>query len=399
MSANDLKKLSPEQIEAFGKEMDALRARVVADLGERDAEYIRGVVSLQKKLEVAGRGLLFLGFLPPAWLGGVAALSLSKIIDNMEIGHNVMHGQYDWMQDPALTSKNFEWDNTIHGDSWLYTHNYIHHTFTNVVGKDHDATGYGVMRVTEETPWHPIWLLNPVFAALLQTFFQWGTALQELESEKILSGEKSWADAKEGFARFRDKAGKQALKDYVIFPLLSGPGAPFTFAGNAAANIVRNLWASSVIFCGHFPEEVQTFSIEETADESHAGWYYRQVLGSANFTGGRWVNVLSGNLSYQIEHHLFPDIPAFRYAEMAVEVREICDRYGIDYHEASMARQLGSVWKKVLRYSLPDELPLVNKLPFIGKRVKANAHAAVENTTVTPLSTVERNKELVGAAS
>ncbi|MCW4356036.1 acyl-CoA desaturase [Hoyosella sp. YIM 151337] len=393
MSANDLKKLSPEQIEAFGKEMDALRARVVADLGERDAEYIRGVVSLQKKLEVAGRGLLFLGFLPPAWLGGVAALSLSKIIDNMEIGHNVMHGQYDWMQDPALTSKNFEWDNTIHGDSWLYTHNYIHHTFTNVVGKDHDATGYGVMRVTDETPWHPIWLLNPVFAALLQTLFQWGTAIQELESEKIIRGEKSWAEAKEGFARFRDKAGKQALKDYVIFPLLSGPGAPFTFAGNAAANLVRNLWASSVIFCGHFPEEVQTFSIEETQDESHAGWYYRQILGSANFTGGHWVNVLSGNLSYQIEHHLFPDIPAFRYAEMAVEVREICDRYGIDYHEASMARQLGSVWKKIFRYSLPDELPLINKLPFVGKR------AAAKKATVTPLATAESKRELVGAAS
>ncbi|WP_280307140.1 fatty acid desaturase family protein [Nocardia neocaledoniensis] len=353
---SDLKKLSTEQIEAFGKEMDDLRARVVADLGERDAEYIRDLVDKQKKLEIAGRALLFFGWLPPAWIAGVTALSLSKIIDNMEIGHNVMHGQYDWMQDPALTSKNFDWDNSIHADSWLYTHNYVHHTFTNIVGKDHDATGYGVMRMTEETPWHPIWLLNPVYCALLQIFFQWGTALQELEAEKVIKGERSWAELKEGLARVRDKGGKQALKDYVIFPLLSGPGAPFTFVGNAAANLVRNLWASSVIWCGHFPEDVQTFTIEETEDESHAGWYYRQVLGSANFTGGKFVDILSGNLSYQIEHHLFPDIPAHRYAEMAVEVREICARYDIAYHEASMPRQLWSVWKKVFKLSLPDSV-------------------------------------------
>ncbi|MCE5287686.1 MAG: acyl-CoA desaturase [Nocardiaceae bacterium] len=351
---NDLKKLSPEQIEEFGKEMDALRARIVADLGEKDAEYIRGIVGMQKKLEIAGRALLWAGWFPPAWLGGVTALSLSKIIDNMEIGHNIMHGQYDWMNDPAYTAKNFEWDNTIAADSWLYTHNYIHHTFTNIVGKDHDATGYGVLRMTEETPWHPVWLFNPVYNLLLQTFFQWGTAIQELESEKIMRGEKSWAEAKEAFGRFRDKAGKQALKDYVIFPLLSGPGAPFTFAGNAVANLVRNLWASSVIWCGHFPEEVQTFSIEETEDESHGGWYYRQILGSANFTGSHWVDVLSGNLSYQIEHHLFPDMPAYRYKEISVEVRALCEKYGIAYHEAPMYKQLLSVYKKLFKLALPD---------------------------------------------
>jgi len=348
------KKLSPAQIEAFGKELDDLRARIVADLGEKDAAYIRDIVAKQKKLELTGRALLWAGWFPPAFIGGVAALSLSKIIDNMEIGHNIMHGQYDFMNDPQYTSKNFDWDNTIHADSWLYTHNYVHHTFTNIIGKDHDATGYGVMRLTEEQPWHPIWLLNPVFCGLLQTFFQWGTAIQELESEKFIKGEKTWAEMKPGLRRFRDKAGKQALKDYVLFPLLSGPGAPFTFAGNATANLVRNLWASSVIWCGHFPEEVETFSIEETEDESHAEWYYRQILGSANFTGAKWIDVLSGNLSFQIEHHLFPDVPAYRYKEISVEVRALCEKYDIAYHEDSMANQLLSVWKKVFKLSLPD---------------------------------------------
>ncbi|MBB3037082.1 fatty acid desaturase family protein [Hoyosella altamirensis] len=350
----DTKRLTPEQIEEFGKEMEGIRARVVADLGERDATYIRNLIDVQKKLELAGRAMLFFGWLPPAWLGGIAALSLSKILDNMEIGHNVMHGQYDFMQDPALTSKNFDWDNSIHADSWLYTHNYMHHTFTNIIGKDHDATGYGAFRITEETPWHPIWLLNPVFNLALQLTFQWGTALQELQLEKFISGEKSWDDMKEGLARVRGKGGKQALKDYVIFPLLSGPGAPFTFAGNVVANVVRNLWASNVIWCGHFPEGVETFSIEETENETLAGWHYRQILGSANFTGNRYVDILSGNLTYQIEHHAFPDLPAHRYREISAEVKVICEKYGIPYHEESMARQVYSTWKKVFRHALPD---------------------------------------------
>ena len=91
--------LTPEQLEAFGDELDAIRQRVIADLGEEDADYIRSVVKTPaRSFEVAGRALFYL---PPAWPLAVAALSVSKILDNMEIGHNVMHGQYDWMGDPA----------------------------------------------------------------------------------------------------------------------------------------------------------------------------------------------------------------------------------------------------------------------------------------------------------
>src|SRR3954471_19541643 len=95
--------LTDEQFEALGAELDALRERMLADLGERDATYIRRVIKAQRALEVGGRAPLMAAVLPPAWLAGTAMLSLSKILDNMEIGHNVMHGQYDWMQDPALS--------------------------------------------------------------------------------------------------------------------------------------------------------------------------------------------------------------------------------------------------------------------------------------------------------
>jgi linoleoyl-CoA desaturase len=81
------------------------------------------------------------------------------------------------------------------------------------------------------------------------------------------------------------------------------------------------------------------------------------MLGSANLTGGRLFHILSGNLSHQIEHHLFPDIPAHRYAEIATEVREICARYGLPYNTGPLHRQFGSVVRKIVRLALPSQRP------------------------------------------
>jgi fatty acid desaturase len=347
--------LTDEQVEALGRELDELRHRIVADLGERDAEYIRRMIKAQRGLEIAGRGMLFAGFLPPAWLAGVTALSLSKILDNMEIGHNVMHGQYDWMKDPALDSKQFEWDTACPGDAWRHSHNYMHHTHTNVLGKDRDI-GYGILRMSEDQPWRLRDLGNPVAAALLALFFQWGVALHDVEFDRIEAGETTLGEKRDILLAIWEKGRRQILKDYAAFPLLAGPAAPFVLAGNATANLTRNVWSFMIIFCGHFPEGTHEFTEEEAEGETRGGWYLRQMLGSANLTGGRLFHILSGNLSHQIEHHLFPDIPAHRYAEIAVEVRDICERYGLPYNAGPLHKQFGSVVKKIFRLALPPGL-------------------------------------------
>ncbi len=345
--------LSPEQLEAFGAELDEIRRRVVADLGEEDRAYIYNVVKAQRTFEVLGRGLLQVGFLPPAWLAGTAALSISKILDNMEIGHNVMHGQYDWMGDPALRSDEFEWDTVCPSEQWKYSHNYIHHTFTNILGKDRDI-GYGLLRIDPDQKWNPYYLGNPLYALVLMFVFEWGVLLHDLELERIMAGERTWADTEHLHRGMIRKVSRQMLKDYVLFPALSGPFAPVTIAGNASANLVRNIWAFGIIFCGHFPAGVASFSEEETENESRGQWYLRQMLGSANITGSRLFHLMTGNLSHQIEHHLFPDIPARRYPQIAAEIRDICERYGLGYNTGPLHRQLGSVAKKIVRYALPD---------------------------------------------
>ncbi|MFT3899323.1 MAG: acyl-CoA desaturase [Gordonia sp. (in: high G+C Gram-positive bacteria)] len=345
--------LTHEQVEQIGRELEELRARVMADVGESDREYIYKIIRWQRGLEIGGRALMYAGWFPPAWLAAVGMLGASKILDNMEIGHNVMHGQYDWMREDTYNSREFEWDTVCPADQWKHSHNYMHHTFTNIVGEDRDV-GYGILRMARDQKWNPYYLGNLGYAAALMLLFEWGVMLHDLEVERVISGERKWSDVKGLVKGMWRKASKQVLKDYVIFPALTGPLFLSTLAGNASANLIRNLWTFSIIFCGHFPTGAQTFTKEETENETRGEWYIRQMLGSANIEGGELFHIMSGNLSHQIEHHLFPDVPANRYPEMSQEVREICERHGLPYNTGKLRHQLGSTWKKIAKLSLPN---------------------------------------------
>lgn len=352
-TAKGLLHLSAAQLDDIAVEFDAIRARLIRERGARDATYIRRLILVQRGLEVVGRGALAFGFFPPTWVLGVAALSVSKILDNMEIGHNIIHGQYDFMNDPALRSQTFEWDVVTPADQWRHSHNYIHHTFTNIVGKDRDV-GYGVLRMTDTQAWTPGDLANPLKAVALASLFEVGIAFHDLEIEKISSGEKKWSDVTPQLKGIGKKIGAQFLKDYVLFPLLAFWAWPAVLLGNSAANFIRNVWAFVIIFCGHFPDDVALFTEEETKNESRGGWYVRQLLGSANIKGGKLFHIMSGNLSHQIEHHLFPDMPAHRYADVAPGVQDICRRYGLPYNTGGLTRQFTNVAKKIVRLSLPN---------------------------------------------
>jgi len=352
---NPIAHLSPEDIEELGRELDAIRQSVIESRGADDAAYIRKVIDAQRKLELASRAVLLLSMFPPAWLVGTAGLSVAKIIENMEIGHNVMHGQWDWMRDPKIHSTTWEWDNASPAEQWKHSHNELHHTYTNVIGKDNDL-GYGIMRVDEEQRWHPMYLGQPLWNFINACFFEYGIAAYDLELGKNLASEKRRrspafrARAKVTLKKIRN----QMTKDYVVHPLISGPSALSTLSANFTANLVRNLWTHSVIMCGHFPEGVETFEKKSIDGESRGEWYLRQMLGSANISGSKAMHFMTGNLSHQIEHHLFPDLPSNRYAEVAPQVKDVFDRYGLIYTTGSLPKQVASAWHKVIRLSLPN---------------------------------------------
>lgn len=363
--------LSAEEIKAFGEELDALRRDTLATLGKRDSDYIYRVRDLVRYTEIAGRSALMLGWLPPFWLAGASLLGVSKIIENMELGHNVIHGQYDWMNDPTLRGSNYEWDHACSSAAWRHSHNYLHHTYTNVVGRDRDI-GYTVLRLTDEQPWMPYHAIQPLSAAILAFNFQWGISLYDLELDRVVEGKKTLAELREDLKPFATKIVRQVVKDHVVFPVLAGPAFLPVLTGNIAANTIRDLWTFGIIFCGHFTEDAEMFP-DNIENETRGEWYLRQLRGSSNLTGSRTFEFMTGHLSRQIEHHMFPDVPALRYPEMAEKVQEICVRYGQHYNTGSFVSQFSTVVKRIFKYSLPSR----RKVETLAETVVAKASDVV----------------------
>jgi fatty acid desaturase len=401
-----LAKLSDEQIETLGRVFDQMHDEVYESLGDRDRRYIVAMIELHRRLAVLGRAVLMGSRFKLAWLGGTTATSLAKILENMEIGHNVLHGQWDWMNDPQIHSSTWDWDTASTAEAWKHSHNYIHHTYTNILGKDKDL-GYEIMRIDPHQKWHPVYLLQPIYNVLLMLLFEWGVAFHDLDLEALRKGEKPKAEVLEELKGIAGKARTQIVKDYIAWPLVSAVvgGAVHTAAeaalerrrtrglrgrlrrrrrepqlqaalrngaktyratlwANVTANIVRNVWSHAIIFCGHFPDQTYVFSQREVEDESRGAWYVRQLVGAANIEGSPLFHVASGNLGYQVEHHLFPDMPSTRYAEIAPRVKAICAEYGLPYNSGPFFKQWGNVQRTILRLAFPGGKPRPKPGPY-----------------------------------
>jgi NADPH-dependent stearoyl-CoA 9-desaturase len=429
-----LTRLTPEQLDELGREFDAIHDDVFAELGERDRKYITSMIEMHRRMVVLARVLLFASRYRPAWVAGTTMLSLAKILENMEIGHNVMHGQWDWMNDPYINSSTWDWDSASTAEAWKHSHNYIHHTYTNIRGKDRDL-GYEIMRIDPHQKWNPVYLLQPFYNLVLAALFEWGVATHDLDFEAIKAGEKSKQQIRRELKGMARKGRQQITKDYIAFPVISGlvstgiglgvaarrsaqehksrprlvlEGArkrvdpttsndgilrqlierrsfrqPFrtTLTADFTANVVRNVWAYAIIFCGHFPDQTYTFSEEETSDETRGAYHVRQLLGAANIEGSPLFHVISGNLGYQVEHHLYPDMPSTRYAEIAPRVKELCERYELPYNSGPFLKQLGMVQRTILRLAFPGGKPRPKPGPYRGDEetpAAARDHATVE---------------------
>jgi NADPH-dependent stearoyl-CoA 9-desaturase len=350
--------LTDVDIENLAVELDAIRLDIEDSRGERDARYIRRTIAAQRALEVAGRIMLAASSKRSAWWAGAATLGLAKIIENMEIGHNVMHGQWDWMNDPEIHSSSWEWDQLGAAKHWRFTHNFQHHKYTNILGMDDDV-GFGMLRVTRDQRWKKFNIANLLWNTLLMLGFEWGVAVQHLQIGKIVKGRADREATKVRLRAASAKAGRQLFKDYVAFPALTSllsPGATYksTATANVMANVIRNVWSNAVIFCGHFPDGAEKFTKRDLEGETKGQWYLRQMLGSSNIDAGPVMAFMTGNLSYQIEHHLYPDLPSNRLAEIAVRVGQVCDKYDLPYTTDSLLVQYGRAWRTIAKLSLPN---------------------------------------------
>src|SRR6516165_1744963 len=347
--------LSDTDLEELAVALEAIRCDIESSRGDNDRAYIKRAIAFHRALEVAARLVIGTSKSKFGWAVGTAALAAAKCIENMELGHNISHGQWDWMNDPEIHSSTWEWDMAGLTSQWQYSHNYRHHVFANVVGVDDDL-GFGVMRVTRDEEWRPRALVQPLRAVLLALLFEWGVALHGLHSVQ----DRETTDAGKSAHRTAliRKMARQAGKDYVLFPALSRRRLWRTLVANVVANGLRNVWACVVIFCGHFADGAEAFTPAVVEGETTPEWYLRQMLGTANFRAGRVLAFMSGNLCYQIEHHLYPDLPSNRYPEIAERVRDLCVIYDLPYTTGPLLRQFLLTVRTICKLALPDRFLL-----------------------------------------
>ena len=271
------------------------------------------------------------------------ALSHSQVVEWIFGSRIQSHWPWRMLWPISMFSRILETDRpavpTSQAEQWKHSHNEVHHTYTNVIGKDNDL-GYGIMRVDEDQTWHPFRLGQPVWNFINMLFFEYGIAAYDLElGATIKRGQTKDPEFQRRLKQVLNKIKKQAAKDYLVHPALSIPTGSFlsTLAANFTANTVRNIWSHSIIICGHFPEGVETFEKRSIDGETRGDWYVRQMLGAANISGSKAMHMMCGNLSHQIEHHIFPDLPSNRYAEIAPKVQALFEKYGLNYHSAPMS--------------------------------------------------------------
>ncbi|ANI38106.1 fatty acid desaturase [Mycolicibacterium vaccae 95051] len=220
-----------------------------------------------------------------------------------------------------------------------------------MLGMDEDI-GYRWLRVTTEQPWRRIYLSTPVRNLVLAAMFEWGIALHGLRSERD-RGHTPAAVAVEK-RKFLGKVARQLSKDYVVLPALSLRRWRRTVAANVSANLLRNVWVYVNIICGHIPDGAETFDPAVLDGETRGEWYLRQMLGAANFKAGPLLAFSGGHLCYQIEHHLFPDLPSNRLAQVSVRVRELCEKYDLPYNTGSFPSQYFRTQRTIHKLAVPD---------------------------------------------
>ncbi len=353
-----------ERHRRLAHDLDALKARIQAELGDDDVAHVRRVQRVSTAAEGVGRVLIHVSLDPVTFTAGVAALWLHKQLEATEIGHTALHGAYDHLPGgERWAADGFAWDVPIDEESWRSGHNHKHHGNTNIAGKDPDIH-FGPVRLTEHTPHTPAhrhqawWLLvvvptfgfgmNLHFTGLADLFADngLGRKLDVLPDRSLASRRLAWRRALRKFVPYY-------AKNYGLYPALAGPLWWKVLLGNALAELGRDLYSAATIYCGHVGGDVASWP-EDTKARSRGEWYAMQLEATNDFEVPLPVSILCGGLDRQIEHHLFPTLPPPRLRQIAPEVKAIAQRHGFAYKTDTWGRQLAKAFRHIRRLARAD---------------------------------------------
>jgi linoleoyl-CoA desaturase len=350
------------RIAAFGEAIEALRRELEQQLGAEDALHIQRIGKLSARLELAGRGLIYLSFEPLGLALGTAMLSAHKALELMEIGHMALHGAYDDLPNTQrYQSESFYWKAPIDEARWKEGHNVRHHQYTNIAGKDPDLD-FALSRLSSRVAYRGLHALQPLSNVL--TWFGFATAINlhvtgllEYVRRADQPALHEPAAVRTGKRAFLSKALRYYGKEYGLYPLLAGPFFFKVLLANMLSEMARDVYAGAIIYCGHVG--VRDFP-EGTEPESRAHWYAMQVEAARDVDVPEPISILCGALDRQIEHHLFPRLPPNRLRQIAPRVRAICEAHGVRYRSETWPRALRSVFQELRRLAARDAAPVAS---------------------------------------
>jgi fatty acid desaturase len=364
--------------EAFARELDALRAEVDASLGPDDFAHLRKIEGWGRLCSGLGYGTAWIAPNPvSAWLIGQGSTARWTMM-----AHHVCHRGYDKVPGvpERYTSKKFatgsrrlvDWFDWIDPEAWIYEHNVLHHYHTGELA-DPDLVEENVRAIRDSNLPMPLRYAVVGFYSLSWKWSYYApNTLQVLQRAKkrraaARNGEVAKAEAandsgddptknvrtsEKYLSAFdpRTDEGRDFWKRCMLpYGLLRfgaipaayaplGPWAVFSVWSNSVmAEAFNNLHSFLIIASNHAGDDLYRF---EGKPSDRAEFYVRQVLGSVNYrTGGDVNDFLHGFLNYQIEHHVFPDLPMRQYQLIQPRVKAICEKHGVPYVQESVFKR------------------------------------------------------------
>jgi len=355
-----------EQLE---KDIDAIK-ETMKPVDEEDFKHLLKMERWGRIATFSGYGLiLILAIIEAIWgvgsllfwsVGMVASILIStgNVSRWANVTHPILHGGYDKVPNipERYTRKHYakgarrfiDWLDWIKPDSWSYEHNIMHHYH---LGEEDDPDN-----VERNLQWliqskTPMWLRYIIiysFAMMWKFLYYAPNTLRILENKKRKEQDKLEISdfeldprTKNGLELWMEYYLPYAIIKFMVLPMLF---LPFGIQAviNALiiiviAELLANLHSFIVIVPNHSAEDIYMFS-EPT--KSTGEFYLRQIMGSVNYnTGSDWKDFLHGFLNYQIEHHLFPNMPLSYYQKMQPIVKDICKKHNLEYRQESVFKR------------------------------------------------------------
>jgi fatty acid desaturase len=356
-----LKTETPEvDLRELARDMSTLRTRVLRELGSEDYAHL-------KKVERWGRALTASGY-ATAWIAPNPVSMLLMGIGNFArwggVTHPVLHRGYDRIEGvPSRhTSKGFakgrrrfiDWLDWIVPEAWHHEHDVLHH-YRLGEDADPDQVELNLEWLRQaKLPWFLKYAIVGMFAMIWKPAYYAPNTIKELRCElRRKSGDdtepetmldwRQWVpitpQGKELWAKsWVPYAGLKFLVIPALFAPLGLLAAANVWINSIGAEAIANILSFTVILPSHAGEDLPRF---DTPVEGKGDFYLRQITGSVNYTSsGPVTDFLQGWLNFQIEHHLFPDLPLSQYRKLVPEIKQICEKHGIVYREESVFKRL-----------------------------------------------------------